>query len=83
LVSIHADALDYFGRYLNGRHEVITHSGDSDWLKLRVIYESSEEARRCVLGLGTHIDVIEPDDLRQMVIETARAILAFYAAQAS
>lgn len=32
-----------------------------------------------VLGLGTSVTVIEPDDLRNTVLETARAIVDFHA----
>jgi predicted DNA-binding transcriptional regulator YafY len=77
-VRIQPDVMDYFGRYLNGRYEILPSAGDDEWLRLHVTFESTGEAKTCILGLGTKIDILEPDDLRQMVIQAAREIVAFH-----
>jgi predicted DNA-binding transcriptional regulator YafY len=52
---------------------------DTDgWCVAKLCFDIPDEAREYVLGFGTHIDVIEPLELRQAVIEMARAVIAFY-----
>jgi predicted DNA-binding transcriptional regulator YafY len=57
---------------------------DTDgWCLAHVMFEVIEEAAGAVLGAGTQIYVIEPDELRQRVIDMAREVAAFYANQSS
>lgn len=56
---------------------------DADgWSQVRLHFDTEEEAREYVLGFGTHMEVIEPPELRDRVIEMAKAIIAFYANKA-
>jgi predicted DNA-binding transcriptional regulator YafY len=48
------------------------------WCVARICFDVPDEAREYVLGFGIHIEVIEPAELRQAVIEMAQAVIAFY-----
>jgi predicted DNA-binding transcriptional regulator YafY len=48
---------------------------------LNLTFESPEAARRHVLGFGPGIEVLEPTELRDSIIEQATKIVAFYAAK--
>src|SRR5690242_13881866 len=45
---------------------------------LALTYDSFEEARTRMLGLGTQVEVLEPAELRESVAAYAREIAAFY-----
>jgi predicted DNA-binding transcriptional regulator YafY len=52
---------------------------DSDgWVTIRADFEVLEEACQRVLSLGADVIIIEPDALREVVIQTARKILCNY-----
>lgn len=48
------------------------------WSTVHLHFDIPEEAREFVLGFGTFIEVIEPTELRDQVIEMAKAVVAFY-----
>lgn len=48
-------------------------------VRLALTYDSFEEARRRMLGLGTLVEVLEPAELRASVAAYAREIATFYA----
>lgn len=78
LLRVHQDAFWYFPGFMAGRYEKLAQEPTDGWWTLRVTFDSMGDARTRVLGLGTSAEVIEPDALRQGVIETARAVAAFY-----
>ncbi len=43
-------------------------------------FDAPEEARQFALGLGSELEVLEPQELRDYVIATSQAVLAAYAA---
>lgn len=52
---------------------------DADgWRTLTFAFDSFEAARTRVLGLGTLVEVIAPDELRAGVVETASSVARFY-----
>lgn len=53
------------------------------WSEAEIRFETLEEAREYVLGFGGHIEVLEPAELRQVVIQEALAVLQFYAGKNS
>ena len=53
------------------------------WCTARICFDIPDEAREYVLGFGTQIEVIEPPELRQSVIEMAQAVVAFYSQKIS
>lgn len=50
---------------------------------MTLTFESLETARSQVLGLGPMVEVLEPADLLDSVIEQSTRIVAFYARQAA
>lgn len=78
-LRVHPKTFWYFPGYMEGRYEQIGEADADGWVILRVTFESLGDARTRVLGQGTGVEVIEPDELRADVIETARAIVAAYA----
>jgi predicted DNA-binding transcriptional regulator YafY len=50
---------------------------------LTLTFESFEAARSQILGFGPAVEVLEPAELRESVIEQATRIVAFYARKAS
>lgn len=48
------------------------------WLEAELDFRSREAALGCILGFGTHAEVLAPDDLRECVSETALAVAAMY-----
>lgn len=75
-LRVHPKAFWYFPGYMEGHYEQI---GEAEgWVILRVTFESIGDARTRILGLGAEVEIIEPDELRATVIETARAVVAAY-----
>jgi predicted DNA-binding transcriptional regulator YafY len=65
-----------FARWLTpGRCHVIEPAGDDGWLTARFHLESIDLAKMLVFGLGTQAVVLDPPELQEAVLETARAIL--------
>ena len=56
---------------------------DDGWVRLHMRFEVEHSACEYVLSYGTQIEVIEPPELRELVIRTAQAIVAFYAERAA
>jgi predicted DNA-binding transcriptional regulator YafY len=79
LVRVHPKGFSYFPSWMNGHYEQIGEADSEGWVKLRTSFESIEVARMRLLGLGTYIEVLEPAELRQTIIETAQAVVAFHA----
>lgn len=73
VLRVHDDAIWYFPAYMSGRYETLeTLNG---WTTVRVQFDSLLDARMRVLGLGPSALVIEPDALRDAVLDSARAVL--------
>ena len=49
------------------------------WITLTLPFETFEGARTTMLGFGTNVEVLEPVELRDGVVELAARIVAFYA----
>lgn len=73
ILRVHDEMLWYFPAYMSGRHEI--EGTRDDWITVRVRFDSLLDARMRVLGLGASAVVIEPDMLRDAVMEAARALI--------
>ncbi len=51
------------------------------WIELGVQFQVEDEAREYVLSFGPQVEVLEPPELREKVIQLAESIVAFYAAR--
>jgi len=53
---------------------------DADgWINLRLLFGIKEEAWGYILSFGSQMEVLEPLELREKVIELAESVVAFYA----
>jgi predicted DNA-binding transcriptional regulator YafY len=62
--------------YAEGGYTIRDTSSDDTQLVIDVRLSSLEEARMLVLGLGTDVEIIEPDTLREAVLIQAQQIVA-------
>ncbi len=51
---------------------------DEGWITLSMLFESLPEARSRLLGFGTNVEVLEPQDLRDSLADFASRIAEFY-----
>ncbi|MFN8419575.1 MAG: WYL domain-containing protein [Anaerolineae bacterium] len=78
LLRVKPGAFWYFPGFLEGHYEQIGGASIEGSVMLRVTFDSLADARTRILGLGTGVEVLESEELRQSVIETARAVLQAY-----
>ncbi len=66
----------YVGRYAR---IVSTEPADADgWIQVAMLFEEEHNACEYVLSFGSQMIVVEPETLREKVIEAARSIVALY-----
>lgn len=78
-VRIASDVLEQV--YRAGRYARIEHSEPPDakgWIKLHLLFEMEEAACGYLLSFGTQVEIVEPQTLREKVIQLANSIVAFY-----
>jgi len=75
-LRVKPSTLIYFQHMQSGRYDVLEEQ--ENWWIIKVHFTVFEEARTSVLGLGTDVEVIEPIDLQDAVIEQAQAIVSKY-----
>lgn len=51
---------------------------NNDNIKATLVFDTFEDARTCLLGMGNSIEVLEPEPLRRSVMDYARQITALY-----
>lgn len=66
-----------------GRHQVIEPPDDAGWMTVRIQTETPELAKMLVFGLGTQAMIVEPQELRAAVLDTANNLVESYAQRAS
>ena len=69
-----------------GRFARIEQTGQPDeegWVPVTLRFDVEEMACEYALSFGTQLEVIEPEALREKVIEAAKSIVAFYEQRAS
>jgi predicted DNA-binding transcriptional regulator YafY len=62
-------------------HTLIEEADSPDvegWITLMLTFDSFESARSSILGFGTMVEVLEPQELRQSIIHFATGIAQFY-----
>ncbi len=73
------DALPYIdsvGRYV--RVEQTDTPDDDGWVTLHVLFETEIAACSYVLAFGAQVEVVEPQALRERVMQIAESVVAFY-----
>jgi len=61
------------------RLEGVDPAGPDGWCRVRIVFETHEEACSSVLGFGDRVEVLAPGDLRDAIVESARSMLVLYA----
>jgi predicted DNA-binding transcriptional regulator YafY len=78
-VRVHPAILTYMrnvGRYAR---IVSTEAPDADgWIRVSMLFEEEHSACEYVLSFGAQMEVVEPEALREKVIEAAESIVALY-----
>lgn len=67
--------------YMAGRFARIEKVGEAEadgWLRVSMRFQMEWDASEYVLSFGPNIEVIEPDSLRENVINLAKSVIAFY-----
>lgn len=76
-LRVHPDMFWYFPSWMASRYEQLG-KDKTGWEQLRITFESVEDAVIRLTGLGTQVEILEPETLKQDLITTAQAILDFY-----
>lgn len=80
-VRVHPDAL--WRLQFGGRFSTVEHIGEPEadgWLPVQMNYQVAENACENLLGLGAQVEIVEPKELRKMVVKMAKRVVAFYVA---
>lgn len=77
VVRVHADQLRFFCTGLIGMYETLGSDADA-WTRLRINYPSMLGAQMNVLAFAPLVEVVEPREFREWVVETARTIQRFH-----
>jgi predicted DNA-binding transcriptional regulator YafY len=73
------ELLSFFRETLREPPQTLEPSGGAGWVRLRLTIESLGEAHRQLLRFGSAVEVLEPPELRERLVDTARQILDRYA----
>ena len=58
---------------------VSTEAPDTDgWVRVSMLFEEEHSACEYILSFGAQMEVVEPEALREKVIEAAESIVALY-----
>jgi len=77
-IRVHPSVKWYFDSAFIGKFEQIDSPDSSGWLTLNVSFNSIPEAKQNLAWLGSHVEVLEPVELRQEITENAKATLRSY-----
>ena len=79
ILKVHSSRINFTRWLAPGRCDVlVSPPGDEGWYTVRLHYESPLLAQMLVFGLGTQVEVVEPDELREAVLNAARDLLKHY-----
>lgn len=82
-VRVAPDLVPWLPLYFGDRmREAIAQAGPPDaegWITLTLPFERLEDARERILGFGRAVEVLEPEPLRESIVDFATQIVAFYA----
>ncbi|HVG20699.1 MAG TPA: YafY family protein [Blastocatellia bacterium] len=66
----------YAGRF--ARIEQVDSPDEEGWVRVSIRFDVEEMACEYVLSFGSQMEVLEPDSLREKVIDLARGVIEFY-----
>jgi predicted DNA-binding transcriptional regulator YafY len=68
--------LHYAGRF--SRVEKVGEADEDGWTRVEMRFQFEEEAAGIALSFGPRVEVMEPPELRDRVVDLARSVVAFY-----
>jgi predicted DNA-binding transcriptional regulator YafY len=74
-LNIHPNRISFLKEIVPGRYHQVELPGDNGWVTMQLQLDSKDLAIMLVIGLGKDTIVIEPQELLEAVINTARAVL--------
>ncbi len=77
-LRVHERVFVFFPQVMDGRYLVTEAADDDGWMTMTAQFYSMEEAVTIVMGLGANARVIQPQELLDNLLATARAILEVY-----
>jgi predicted DNA-binding transcriptional regulator YafY len=69
--------LPYGGRFARVEH--VGELEEDGWVKVAMRFQFEEEACEYVLSFGTQVEVLEPVELREKIVQMAQDVIEFYA----
>lgn len=60
--------------------EPLDQTDANGWITARILFQVEWEACEFLLGLGPQVEVLEPQTLREMIVQQAQRVMAIYAA---
>jgi predicted DNA-binding transcriptional regulator YafY len=74
-LRIHSSRLNFVRWLTPGRFQIVEPPVDDGWFTASLHLESMDLAKMLVFGLGTQVIVLNPPELQQAVLDTARELL--------
>lgn len=56
----------------------VANGNREDWIRVKLSFETEDEAKGYILGFANQMKVIEPKELHNKILEMAEAVVAFY-----
>lgn len=75
-LRVHRERIDFIKWAAPGRNQVVELEADDEWAVVRLHLDTIELAKMLVFGLGADAQVIDPPELWQAVLDSARALLS-------
>lgn len=75
VLVFHESRLPFVKSLIPGRYHIIEPDNGDGWIIVRFHLESIDLAKMLVFGLGTQVAVVEPPELHEAVVQTAREML--------
>lgn len=80
VVRVHPETLPRL--YYTGKFSQVENVGQPDdegWVRVSICFQIEDVACECLLGFGDQVEIVEPQELRQKVVNRAKSVIAFYA----
>ena len=77
-LQVKQEVLWYFENLMLGKYERLPTVNETEWTTLRVWFSSLDDAKMRILGLGAEVQVAQPQELLDLIVKTARAIVVLY-----
>lgn len=80
LARVRSDMIDWLPYFISWHYELINEDDIEieGWKQVRFYFDNLQQARTQILGLGSAIEVIQPESLRKSIIDYAKIINNIY-----